>query len=53
MERSSLLVTRGAKPWRRRTLEGSSGSPAVLRGSVVTFGLEDSEAVAGACSRGL
>ena len=57
MERSSLLVSRAAKPWQGRTLEGSSGSGArfwsraVLRGSVVTFGLEGREAVVGVAAR--
>ena len=57
MEGSSLLVSRGAKPWQGRTLEGSGGSgacfwtPAVLRRRVVTFGLEGRESVAGACFR--
>ena len=47
-----LLVSRAAKPWQGRTLEGSGGSgarfwtPAVLRGKVVTFGLEGRETVA-------
>ena len=49
MEGSSLLVSKAAKaakPWQRRTLEGSGGSGArfcVLRGRVVTFGLEGRE----------
>ena len=58
MERSALLVSRAAKPWQGRTLEGSGGSRAhfwtrfawmgpVLRGTVVTFGLEGRETVAG------
>ena len=55
----SLLVSRGAKPWQGRTLEGSGGrgarfwTPAVLLGRVVTFGLEGRGTVAGAYSRGL
>ena len=59
MERSSLLLSRGARPWQGRALEGSGGSgarfwtSAVLRGRVLTFGLEGSETVAGAYSRGL
>ena len=59
VEGSSLLVSRVAKPWRGRALEGSGGSgahfwtPAVLRGRVVTFGLERRETVAGASFRGL
>ena len=59
MEGSSLLASRGAKPWQERALEGSGGSgarfwtPAVLRGRVVTFGLEGRETVAGAYFRGL
>ena len=59
VEGSSLLVSRGAIPWQGRTLEGSGGSgarfwtPAVLRGKVVTFGLEGRDTVAGAYSRGL
>ena len=54
MEGSSLLVSRAAKPWPRRALEGSGGSGAgfwtlaVLRGKVVTFALEGRETVAGA-----
>ena len=45
VEGSSLLVSRAAKPWQRRTLEGFGGSgacfwtPAVLRGRVVTAAL--------------
>ena len=56
---ASLLVSRGAKPWQGRTPKGSGGSgarfwtPAVLRGRVVTFGLEGCETVAGAYFRGL
>ena len=59
VEGSSLLASRGAKPWQGRALEGSGASgarfwtSAVLRGKVVTFGLEGRETVARACSRGL
>ena len=59
VEGSSVLLSRGAKPWHGRALEGSGGSgvgfwtSAVLRGKVLTFGLEGRETVAEACSRGL
>ena len=47
MERSSLLVSRAAKLWQGRTLEGSGG------GGALTSGLEGRETVARACSTGL
>ena len=59
VEGSSLLVSRAAKPWQGRALEGCGGSSArfwncaVLRGRVITFGLERRETVAKACFRGL
>ena len=59
VERSSLLASKGGKPWQGRTLEAFGGSgarfwtSAVLRGKVVTFGLEARETVARAYSRGL
>ena len=46
VENSLLLASRGAKPWRGHTLEGSGGSgtrfwtSAALRGKFVTFCLE-------------
>ena len=55
---SSLLASRGARPWQGRTLEGSGGSgarfwiPAVLRARVVTFGLEGRGTVAGRTLQG-
>ena len=57
VEGPSLLASRAAKPWQGRALEGSGGSsarfwtPAVLRGRLVTVGLEGRETVARACSR--
>ena len=58
VEMSSLLAARGAKPWQGRTLDALAVAaalldPALLRGGVVTFGLEGREAVAWAYSKGL
>ena len=58
MEGSSLLVSGIAKPWHGRALASCGGSgallePWVLRGMVVTFGLEGPKTVAGAWSSGL
>ena len=54
VEGSSLLASRGAKPWHGRALEGSGGGGArfwtcaVLRGRVITFGPEGRETLVGA-----